>query len=339
MSENKIKHGQFYTVRNPFDHPLIKQWVAKIVDIDQKTFAEPFAGSNNIIKLIIEAYPQIKHRQWKSYDIEPEAVLENQVPEVALIEQDTILNPVSADVIITNPPYLAKNSASFRGYKIDFKEYQNLYEIAVNEMLQHANYVLAIIPESFLTRGNLFKDRLYGFISITDSLFDDTGIPVGIALWTPEEHKDFVVYVGNQKIGFFHEIKEKTKLFKAESQISPNIKVTFNDPAGILGVRAIDNTVSATLAFVPGNIIMSSAIKHTSRHNSRLTVTNTEGNPLITPDNLSQVILQLNQNLNHYREETSDLFLTSSKGIRKDGKYRRRLDFKTIVLLLKTIKY
>jgi hypothetical protein len=38
-------------------------------------------------------------------------------------------------------------------------------------------------------------------------------------------------------------------------------------------------------------------------------------------------IEQLNAVLNDFRQQTSDVFLTAFKGLRRDGMYRRRLDF------------
>lgn len=338
MSTKRIL-GQYYTVKNPFNHTLIKNWVDQIPDLETKEFAEPFAGGNNLIQLFSEVFPQVKNSQWSAYDIHPEAVSSNKVPEVQLIKQDTILHPVVSDVIVTNPPYIAKNSASKNKFDIDFKTYQNLYEVAVEAMLSNADYVLAIIPESFITRG-LFKERLYGFISVTDNLFDDTGIPVGIAVWVKEPTSDIEIYSGNHYLGKLGELKKKVQLFNKDTYVSSNIKVIFNDPNGILGVQAIDNTKTASLAFVKGETIKPEKIKHTSRHITRVTVVDKITNEvLVTEENLVRVIEQANSVLVQYREETDDVFLTSTKGVRADGKYRRRLDFKTISLLLQSVKF
>ena len=42
---------------------------------------------------------------------------------------------------------------------------------------------------------------------------------------------------------------------------------------------------------------------------------------------LSIFLEQCNKILTKYREDTEDIFLTSFKGLRKDNKYRKRLDF------------
>jgi hypothetical protein len=46
------------------------------------------------------------------------------------------------------------------------------------------------------------------------------------------------------------------------------------------------------------------------------------------------IINKANEILKDYRHNTQDVFLTSFKGLRRDGKYRRRIDFKTIRSIL-----
>lgn len=331
VPENKIKHGQFYTVRNPFTHPLVEEWVSKIQGISGLRFAEPFGGANNIIKLFCEAFPQVQLSQWSSYDIEPEAVSVNKTPQVPLVCRDTIVAPVICDVVVTNPPYLAKNSATRMGIGTDFGAYQDLYQVAVERMLQNSKYVAAIIPESFLTR-TLFKERLFGFVSITSNLFDDTEFPVGLALWVPERTEDYVVYVGSYKVGLYREVVSRTTLLTQE--ISKNVKICFNDPDGALGLYAVDSPSRASIRFVEGSLIPSSEVKGTSRAITRISIHDGEGVPLVSSANLNVLIERLNSLLAEYREESYDLFMTSFKGIRKDGRYRRRLDWKTASRLI-----
>lgn len=334
MTEKRIL-GQYYTVNTPFDHELIEKWVSLIPNLESASFVEPFAGSNNIIYLFNKSFPSIQNNQWSAYDVAPEAVGFNKVPEISLQKRDTILAPVKANVAVTNPPYIAKNSASKNGFDIDFGDYQNLYEVSVDRMLANVDFLCAILPESFITRG-IFRERLVGVISVTENLFDDTGIPVCVALWGKEKTEDFEIYSGANRIGWNKELKEKLKnLFP---HIKNRYKITFNDPNGILGVQAIDNTKNASLAFVKGNTILPERIKHTSRHITRMTITDKEtGEEVINNDNLNSVIEALNLLLKNYREETQDVFLTSTKGIRSDGRYRRRLDFRTISMFINNI--
>ena len=52
------------------------------------------------------------------------------------------------------------------------------------------------------------------------------------------------------------------------------------------------------------------------------------------------ILLKINNIiLNEYRDKTHDIFLTSFKGLRKDGVYRRRIDFRTVKCIMnKAIK-
>lgn len=331
MTEKRIL-GQYYTVKNPFNHVAVHEWYKLMPDPENLHFIEPFAGANNIIALFDEAFPEIKPAQWEAYDISPEAVGKNQVPEVELTKRDTIKNPVKGDVVVTNPPYLAKNSASKNKFVIDFGQWQNLYEVSLEKILANADYVCAIIPESFITR-KIFTDRLFAVVSITENLFDDTGIPVCLALWGNKPTEEYKIYSGETCLGTDITLQAKLKSFFSNNVVNKVVK--FNDPKGLLGVQAIDNTKEASLRFVRGDTIAPEKIKHTSRHVTRVSVYDAETNdPYITEENLDNFIEETNKLLHKYRELTDDVFLTSSKGIREDGKYRRRLDFKTIKMLI-----
>ena len=48
-------------------------------------------------------------------------------------------------------------------------------------------------------------------------------------------------------------------------------------------------------------------------------------------------LYRCNQYLTWYRENTQDVFMTSFKGLRKDGRYRRRLDFETAKAIMSTV--
>lgn len=327
---DKIKNGQFYTLGNPFAHPLVQEWFDLIPEVENKRFVEPFAGANNIVKSFLSVYPKVKVEQWKSYDIAPEAIRTNEVPEISLIQQDTLKNFPEADVVITNPPYLAKNSATRMKLDIvdQFGVYQDLYEVSIEKMLENSDYIAAIIPESFLTR-KIFKDRLYGFVSIVDKLFDDTDFPVGIALWVPEKTVDYPIYIGSKKVGMFGEIKKKTEILNFDSSGYQKIVIKYNSPHGVIGLKAVDNTVEPSIKYVKGETIDSSTIKVSSRAITRIQIFSDNGEEIITEDNLEVCLTEFNKVLNAYREQSSDIFLTSFKGLRKDGRYRRRIDWKT----------
>ena len=318
---SKKTNGQYFTTTNPFKEDAFLRWFKAIPSQKRQIIIEPFAGSNNIVQMINEL--KFKRPHWYCYDIEIQE--NNAVPEIQIIQQDTIENfPVieNAYVAITNPPYLAKNSATRNHLDFKYPEYDDLYKKCLEVMLKNCEYVAAIIPESFITAG-LFHNRLKSVISLTCKMFEDTECPVCLALFSPEKKKtengDFEVFRQGQqeRIGTYSELNALA--VKSETNKKNWI---FNDPKGSLGILCCDDTKKATIRFVPGDEIDPSCIKVSSRAKTRISG---------LPDevDLNKFIKKCNAILNKYRAETNDVFLTSFKGLRDDKMYRRRLDFET----------
>lgn len=325
VSLEKRNKGQFFTTTNPFKLNPFFEWYNKIPNIEEETVLEPFAGSNNIIEMIESI--NLKHpKGWNSYDIQPPEI--NKTPEYKVVRQDTLANfPEGYRVAITNPPYLAKNSATRRG--LDFPEtiYDDIYKESLLQMLNNLEYVAAIIPESFLNAG-IFTERLDTVISLNVKMFEDTDCPVCLALFVSEETDDIDVYRMDFKLGTLSELEEKLSIIQGgDTEISKLWK--FNNPQGTIGVQLVDNTVEDSIHFFPGELIDSSKIKPTSRASTRISGVNFKDE-----DERLAFIEIANSLLISYRNKTEDVFMTSFKGLRKDGKYRRRLDFNTVRSLL-----
>ena len=293
----KRENGQYFTRRNIFKHKAFYAW-AKKANIQNELVLEPFAGANYLIEMLKEVG---LCNNYKSFDINPQNKF--------VIKQDTLINfPKGYNVVITNPPYLAKNSATRRGICYIDNIYDDLYKYALEKCLNNVGYVGAIIPASFLNSG-LFRNRLAYYISLpyTD-MFLDTEHPVCLALFEPFV-KDTIVYEKDKKIGYLRDLEKFIPVEKS------NIKVKFNSIDGNIGLIGIDNTISNTISFVKSSKIPKEKIKPTSRSLTRIKV-----------DKKINIEL-LNEKLEFFRYKTSDIFLTPFKGIRKDGKFRRRLDF------------
>lgn len=300
---NKRIYGQYFTTTNPFTLQPFIDWTNLIPSFEKQTIIEPFAGANNI--------PIMLNHKWDCYDIEPQP---NEVSKI--IQRDTIKDfPKGYKVAITNPPYLSKNSATRRGLEFPDTQYDDLYKLCLEKMLDNCDYVAAIIPETFITSG-LFHNRLYCVISLTCKMFDDTDCPVCLALFVPEHNNSFKVYRMNEFIGTYEELKRRV----IECNILSDWK--FNDPNGELGIWCIDNTKEDSIHFGNGSLIPKDKIKNTSR-----SLTRVSGIP--SNIDLKELIDECNSILRSYRANTSDIFLSSFKGLRSDGKYRRRLDYKT----------
>ena len=311
---NKRELGQYYTQTNPFNHPLFKEWM-DLVD-NAKTFIEPFAGANNILKLIKESGYDCK---WVCYDIDPPKY--NVYPEIQVNQQDTIEDfPKGFDVCITNCPYLGKSSARRRHIDYPWEE-DDLYKVSLNVMLKNCGYVAAIIPESFIT-ANIQLDRLWGVISLACKMFDDTDCPVCLAMFTPDGNENIQVYSNENYLGTLKDLQN----CEITGHTS-DVKWIFNDKNGDIGVKTVDSQIEADCKFFYGEKIKPEDIKISSRAFSRISG---------LPKNIDRDIFikKCNDILLSYREQTKDIMMTSFKGLRKDGKYRRRLDFKTVRSIL-----
>lgn len=302
---NKIKHGQFFTTKSPFVHPAFLNWWNNI-DGDY-CVVEPFAGSNNIIKMLNELNVEFIS---KSFDIEPKA------PDV--FQQNTIENfPKGYNIAITNPPYLGYSTRRRLKIDMDFENHQNLYLLCLEKCLENCNYVAAIIPETFITLNTTLKKRLCCVISIIDNIFDDTAVPVCLALWNKNIAKTFDIYSGKTYLG--------TNLNLLQFIPNPfiNENVLFNDINGQIGLIAIDNSECNSIKFCKGNEI-NNIIKDNSRFITKLSFEKYYFSEL----ELEILINKSNEILEEFRSKTSDVFLTAFKNIRKDNKYRRRLDYR-----------
>lgn len=303
MTKTNIERekGQYFTKGNCFELLPFVEWFKSIPEYGSITLIEPFAGDGSIKSLMKQAG---FNNDWKLYDLMPK--------NKNITERDSIINCPMGICIITNPPYLAKNSATRRGLKYPETNYDDVYKLALEKMLQSAPYVASIIPESFVTSG-LFLERVSRIISLRLKMFDDTDCPVCLALFSPSD--GFKIYSNNDLIGDMVELKKYLP--------KPKIRQSwiFNSPKGNVGLLAVDNTKNNSIKFIKGSMIPSSVIKVSSRAITRISVD-------VNIKNLDKYLMIANKLLVEFRINTHDVFFTSFKGIREDGQYRRRLDFR-----------
>ncbi len=296
--KNKRILGQYFTQYNPLDNKMFREWTINC-KLQYITILEPFAGSNNLIKMLREMNLCNK---FISYDIEPK--------NKSVLLKDTLQDfPKNFDICITNPPYLAQNSAKRRGLYYPKTKYDDLYKFALDKCLKNCDYVGAIIPASFLN-SKLFRNKLSHYILLNAKIFNDTEHPVCLALFK-KSSKHVKIYEDKKYIGVLSEYEKRLP------QAKQNIKMKFNDKTGKLGLIAIDNTIEPSIRFCKGEDIDPNKIGITSRSITRISI----------DTNIDKLIKNLNDRLMTFREETYDVFLTPFKGLRKDNKYRRRLDY------------
>ncbi len=301
MKSSTRQNGIYYTsLFNPFDNAIFKDWIDTHA-IQKETILEPFAGNNSIIHMLQEI-GMASH--YTSYDIYP------QSKEVQ--KRDTIQSyPKGYKVCITNPPWLYKSSAQRRKLYYPDTHYDNIYKLCLSLALDNNEYVGALIPASFI-QSQLFTDRLEKLICINRLLFENTENPVCLALFSNRKTKDIEIYSDDRYVGKYTELKKCLP----KTHIS-TCNLTFNDPNGKLGLIAIDNNREPSIRFCHGEQLKKYTISHSSR-----SITRIQGIDVSEP-----MLKKLNDCIDDIRKKTDDIFLTAFKGLRKDGKYRRRIEY------------
>ena len=301
MFDSKRMRGQYFTVsKNPFDLPAFRKW-AERAQLRKRTVLEPFAGANDIISSLQKLD---LCQEYQSFDLVPK--------HDSVTQRDTIESfPTGCKVCVTNPPWLARNSATRLGLPYPIHHYDDLYKYCLELCLNNCQFVAALVPASLLQSG-LFRERLDAYVLLHDQIFIETENPVCLALFGDLYSEDTAIYYDSEYIG---------KLSKLEShtpQARYKRKIRFNDPAGQLGFISFDNIRSRSIRFCEIDEIEDYDIKVSSRFITRI------GGEF---DDVSTLIEELNEKIERYRDLTRDLFLTPFKGIRADGEYRRRMFF------------
>jgi hypothetical protein len=189
----------FFTQLNIFKHREFKEW-AKRAQLSESVLLEPFAGSNNLIKMLEELK---LCNSFKSYDINPQ--------DTTVEERNTLKDfPKGFKNIVTNPPFLAKNSATKNGFDLSHLKYDDLYKESLDLCLSNADFVAIIIPASFLQTG-LFRERLSAYIMLPyENLFTDTDHPCCLALFEKEKQNKTKIYCKDKFLGFLYKLEAWT---------------------------------------------------------------------------------------------------------------------------------
>ena len=300
---NTRSNGIYYTaLHNSFVYPGFTSW-AKRHQIQREVILEPFAGSNNLIDML-QGLGYCK--RYQSYDLYPQS---HKVQS-----RDTLSDyPTGYQVCITNPPWLYKGSATRRGLPFPKTEFDDLYKYCLALCLKHSPYVAALIPASFL-QSKLFRQRLENVIFIHKKLFSYTDNPVCLALFREKMVEDTQIYLDHEFVGTLRELESYLPNLKS----SPSRPIQFNIVDGPLGLIGIDNTTSPSIRFCHGAALHHHTIKVSSRAITRI------GGINVT----DHLIGRLNERIDTIRVRTYDVFLTAFKGLRKDGKYRRRMEYR-----------
>lgn len=308
--------GQFFTKGDCWLRPQIEKF---IVESGNHIAYDPFAGDGCLLRKAQEDIDSIKQiigldidkfLGWKWNDS-----LEN-IPHV----DDAI--------IITNPPYLSNYSARRKRINESLEKYFNktdyddVYLIALDRMIEAQKNVVAIIPETFINSSYRQKSKLNSISILEENPFQDTDTPVVVVCFDGKE-KNF------EKISIYKDSNYICTLKDLEeSRIRPtgNVVMRFNAKDGWLAVRCVDSTnPNDMLRFGFKKDIdydWESGIKVSSR---LLTLIDID----IPKEKRKRFIMCCNKILNDIRNKSRDLILSPFKGNMKNGVRRRRLDFYT----------
>jgi len=309
---NKRELGQYFTKRDIWLKDNVKKF---ILDSKCKIAYDPFAGSGDLLKVASE----LGFKETIGLDIDK---------DLGWKHNDSLIDipKVENAIIITNPPYLADYSAKRKkmwdnvGKYFARTSYDNLYLLALENMLKAQKYVIAIIPETFVNTS-FSKERLYSINVLEENPFNDTENPVCIVCFDDRVKSvyDVKIYKNNHFSTSLGELEAK--------RLRPmnNYKIKFNCLEGKIGLRAIDTTnPQKKIAFMKKGELDYDliGIKQSSR---LITVIDIK----LENRKIDAFIKICNNILNKYREGTDDILLSAFKGNMKNGIRRRRLDYET----------
>ena len=299
--ESRRRLGQYYTTNyNPFALEPFADWAGRAGLSD---VLEPFAGANHIVEMLREAgWGRIRAT---SYDVRP--------GHAAVEQRDTIGSfPEGHRNCVSNPPWLGRSSAARRRLAYPRTRYDDLYKHCLGLALEHCENVAFLVPASFLHSG-LFRERLHSVAFLHRLAFDGTENPTCLAMFHAGRAADTAVWHDGERVGMLGDLEEMLPPRPGPAAA----RLRFNDPRGRLGLMAVDDTRGPSIRFCRG-----ADLPHAILRSSR-SVTRIGG---IDADD--RTIGRLNRRLAEFREATHDVFLTPFKGLRGDGAYRRRLDYR-----------
>ena len=308
--------GQFFTEGSCWLQPQVVDFIRAS---KCHVAYDPFAGSGCLFAPVTNAVASIK--ETAGLDIDPS---QGWPVNDSLIK----IPHKTGAIIITNPPYISNYSASRKrlaeGLKkyFDQTEYDDVYLLALDRMLEAQKNVVAIIPETFINSAFKKKNLLHSITILEENPFLDTDTPVVVVCFD-SCHKPF------SEIQIFKGSKYTCTLQDVEDcRLIPDnsVRMKFNDLDGWLGVRCVDSTnPSDMLRFdFKENIDYNweKGIKVSSRLLTLISVD--------VPQNKRQDFVDAcNATLKDIRARSHDIMLSPFKGNMKNGVRRRRLDFQT----------
>ena len=316
IDASKVSLGSFYTTQSGWLTPEVIKFLEKALKESKGFLLDPFAGNGHLLAAVS------KNKTLRNKVVKASGFyIQGEIWPI----NDSLLKIPNKDraVIVTNPPYLANHSAKRKGVSSLVSKYferltqKNLYMIALENCLASADYVVAIIPETFLL-SSFPKDRLELAVVIQAELFGDTDAPALVACFGKDERKAAHVFTGNQSIG------QLSDILALRESTAPKQRIVFNDPKGRIGLRAVDGSdgkspieflEAASFDYPAESVVLSSRLM------TYLEI------PELETREIPEVIKAANRALTSIRKASGDLVLAPFKGNDKAGRRRRRLDY------------
>ena len=307
----KVGRGAFNTKGSSWHNSVVQ----KFIQMTQlSTAVDPFAGQGDLLKLCKSEHGMAT----SGLDIQE---------DLGWPVNDSLKSiPKNHDSIcITNPPYLANYSAKRKSMWEMVGNYfqetgrSDLYEIALDRCLESFDYIVAIIPETFL-HSSYPKHRCAYICILEENPFEDTTFPVCVTCWVPEKNQDSLIFLND------NEVMRYSEMVQMKGNVSRSKKVVFNEPNGNVGLRAVDGTKAEDrICFLPATEFdyPRSSIKISSRLMTYLEIPE-----LKTDKEVADFCTRANAILESYRERSQDISLSGFKGNNKQGKRRKRLDYR-----------
>ncbi len=309
---DKKKFGQYFTKKDLWLKPQIIEFIKK----SNCTIAyDPFAGNGDLLKISCE----YGIKQIKGLDIDKNLSWETNDSLKKIPHIDNA-------IIITNPPYLTKYSAHRKKIDIDyeyFDKHTDLYQLAIDNMLEAQDYVVAIVPETYINSRFFEKNlsRVYSVTILTENPFDDTENPVCIVCFDktskiPPQIKVFIDDNYLNVYSYFSELRLKPK---------NNYSIRFNVQNGKLALRAVDLTTNDKKIRFYSKEELNYDLSRIGDSSRLVTIIDLDCSDI----DIKDLVSECNRILENYRNKTFDVTLSPFKGNTKDGKRRRRLDYRT----------
>lgn len=321
---DQIKYGKYYTTKNVFLNNQVFNAFIDDFNLQNHPVLEPFAGANHLTNHLLA----IKS-DWKitTYDLWPNAA--------GVFQNDSIHNWIygKVDLVITNPPYLAKNKATKLKLNWAYNDYpyDDLYKICLAKILNNCRYLIAIIPTTLIYSqrqcDQWLLSKLVKFQLINNNHnFVDANLLVAIGYFDANKNDQQINFSLYQDQDF---VNTYQNLVWRPQKLNQNIKVSFNDQNPNLVIKCIDGIrPDDQIRFLDCQEI-SRVIKNSDRQICQIRITGIKVDQnLITK--LNQKLLWLRSNQYHY-------LWTTFKSLNQTNQIRRRISFKLVRQVIQAV--